>query len=75
MLDTRAGSSPCCQEGSGSSVYERRLDIPRDELLPKMEHDFELGGHKAVLTSQLAERVRLYLVSRIPDDPARGCSR
>ena len=52
-------------------MYERWLDIPRDELLPKMEHDFELGGHKAVLTSQLAERARLYLVSRIPDDLAR----
>ncbi|NIA11389.1 MAG: transcriptional regulator, partial [Nitrospiraceae bacterium] len=42
-----------------------------DELLPKMEHDFELGGHKAVLTSQLAERARLYLVSNISDDLAR----
>ncbi len=60
-----------CQEGLGNPVYERWLDIPRDELLPKMEHDFELGGHKAVLTSQLAERARLYLVSRIPDDLAR----
>jgi len=60
-----------CPEGLGNSVYERWLDIPREELLPRMKDNFELGGHKAVLTSLLSERVDLYLVSVIPDDLAK----
>jgi len=58
-------------EGLGNDVYEQWLDIPRDELPSRLEHHFELGGHKAVLTSRLSGRVDLYLVSDIPDDIAR----
>ncbi|MEA1865391.1 MAG: nickel-dependent lactate racemase [Euryarchaeota archaeon] len=60
-----------CPEGLGNDVYERWLDIPRDELLPRLNDGFELGGHKAVLTSILAERVELYLVSAISDALAK----
>ena len=60
-----------CGEGLGNDVYERWLDIPRDELPSRLERQFELGGHKAVLTSRLSGRVDLYLVSDIPDDLAR----
>ncbi|OEU80943.1 MAG: hypothetical protein BA872_01450 [Desulfobacterales bacterium C00003060] len=60
-----------CGEGLGNDVYERWLDIPRDELNMRLERQFELGGHKAVLTSRLSGRVDLYLVSDIPDDIAR----
>jgi len=60
-----------CGEGLGNDVYEQWLDIPRGDLVERLQHHFELGGHKAVLTSQLAERVDLYLVSEIPDDLAR----
>ncbi|HIE31829.1 MAG TPA: nickel-dependent lactate racemase [Methanosarcinales archaeon] len=60
-----------CLEGLGNDVYERWLDIPRGELLHRLKSGFELGGHKAVLTSLLAERVDLYLVSAIPDDLAK----
>ena len=47
------------------------LDIPRDDLPSRLEHQFELGGQKAVLTSRLSGRVDLYLVSDIPDDIAK----
>ena len=60
-----------CPEGLGNVVYERWLNIPRGELLPRLKIDFELGGHKAVLTSLLAERADLHLVSTIPDDLAK----
>ncbi len=60
-----------CPEGLGNAVYERWLNIPRGELLPRLKSGFELGGHKAVLTSLLAERVDLHLVSAIPDDLAK----
>ena len=60
-----------CGEGLGNDVYARWLDTPRDDLVERLRHHFELGGHKAVLTSRLAERVDLYLVSEIPDDLAR----
>ncbi|MEA1908604.1 MAG: nickel-dependent lactate racemase [Euryarchaeota archaeon] len=60
-----------CPEGLGNAVYERWLSIPRGELLPRLEGGFELGGHKAVLTSLLAERADLHLVSTIPDDLAK----
>ncbi len=60
-----------CPEGLGNDVYGRWLDIPREELLPRLNDGFELGGHKAVLTSILAERVELYLVSAISDALAK----
>ncbi|MCK5109305.1 MAG: transcriptional regulator, partial [Methanosarcinales archaeon] len=60
-----------CGEGLGNDAYERWLDIPRDELPSRLKHHFELGGHKAVLTSRLSGRVDLYLVSDIPDDIAK----
>ncbi|RZN39404.1 MAG: nickel-dependent lactate racemase [Methanosarcinales archaeon] len=60
-----------CLEGLGNAVYEQWLNIPREELLPRLKSGFELGGHKAVLTSLLAKRANLHLVSTIPDDLAK----
>ncbi|MGE5483573.1 MAG: nickel-dependent lactate racemase [Ignavibacteriales bacterium] len=62
-----------CTEGLGDRVFERWLNEARSprEVMERIRHRFELGGHKAVAIARVVERARVFLVSDLPDHLVR----
>jgi nickel-dependent lactate racemase len=64
-----------CLDGSGSRAFEQFTEPFRSSA--KMEQElrqvFAVGPHKAYWMARLGERVRIFLVSTLPDGFARNC--
>lgn len=54
-----------CQEGPGDEVFTRwaREASSPEELLRRVQRDFELGGHKAAAIARYLEKAQIFLVS------------
>ena len=62
-----------CGEGLGNEVFEqwmREAERPAD-VVRRIGREFVLGGHKAAAVGALLERVRLFVVSEMPDELVR----
>lgn len=59
-----------CREGFGNSVFENWIMEASSiaDLRDRFRRGFVMGGHKALAIANLAGRVRLSLVSGLPDD-------
>jgi len=59
-----------CREGLGNAVFEEWMTGMRTpgDLVDRIRREFVLGGHKAAAIAALLQRVRLFLVSELPDD-------
>jgi nickel-dependent lactate racemase len=58
-----------CDEGYGESVFERWLVESRSpaDLIGRVKTSFELGGHKAAAIALVVERLKVFMVSNLPD--------
>lgn len=54
-----------CKEGMGEDVFERWMFSARrpEELIEKIHHNFELGGHKAAAIAMVLKSASVFLVS------------
>ncbi len=62
-----------CAEGLGEHVFERwvnEADSP-DDLIQRVEKEFELGGHKAVAIAMAVKKARVFFVTALPPDLAK----
>jgi nickel-dependent lactate racemase len=62
-----------CDEGFGEDVFERWLNqasSPND-LIGRVTHDFELGGHKAAAIALVLKKFKVFLVSNLPAEMAQ----
>lgn len=61
-----------CAEGFGEDVFERWLDEAKtaEDLVARARADFELGGHKAAAIALVLRRLKVFLVSSLPDSAA-----
>jgi nickel-dependent lactate racemase len=62
-----------CAEGLGEDTFERwlREATSTDEVMTRIESDFELGGHKAAALAKAARKARVLLVSELPREVVR----
>lgn len=60
-------------EGFGESVFEEwmRTKTP-EEMINEINENFKLGGHKAAAIAMALNRVKIYMVSDLPDDLVRS---
>lgn len=59
-----------CREGLGQSVFEswiRGASSP-NELVERIQSDFQLGGHKAAAIAMVLQKANIKLVSEMDDD-------
>lgn len=63
-----------CQEGMGEHVFETWMTKSQSpqEILARIQTDFQLGGHKAAAIAMVLENARIFLVSEMPDDFVRS---
>lgn len=63
-----------CREGFGQPVFEEWLTVAETpgELIARLKENFVLGGHKAAAIAMVLEKVRIFLVSDLPDDLVRS---
>jgi nickel-dependent lactate racemase len=62
-----------CREGMGNKVFESWMlsaSSPND-ILERIRKEFVIGGHKAAGIARIEKRVRIILISDLPDDLAR----
>ena len=54
-----------CTEGYGESVFERWVEEASciDDLVARIENDFELGGHKAAAIALVEKKAKVFIVS------------
>ncbi len=54
-----------CKEGLGENVFERWMteSISPEYMVEKIQHNFELGGHKAAAIAMVLNKCKVYLVS------------
>lgn len=59
-----------CEEGMGEEVFEEWMFSAKtpEELITRVEADFQLGGHKAAAIALVLEKSEIYLVSDLDDD-------
>ena len=63
-----------CPEGMGEHVFETWMTQSQSpqEILLRIQRDFQLGGHKAAAIAMVLENARIFLVSEMPDDFVRS---
>jgi nickel-dependent lactate racemase len=62
-----------CDECLGNDVFACWVDeaTTLEAQAARMDHKFELGGHKASVIARTAQKCEICLVSKIPDDQVR----
>ena len=63
-----------CDEGYGEDVFARWLkeaSAPGD-LVARVKADFQLGGHKAAAIALVLEKAKVFMVSNLSEEMARG---
>lgn len=62
-----------CKEGYGEEVFHRWIQRAKEpgEMVTEIQHNFELGGHKAAAIAMVLAKCDVYLVSDLSDDVAR----
>lgn len=63
-----------CPEGLGEATFENWMKEANsvDEILERIQRDFQIGGHKAASFARAIKRADLYLVSEINPEVIRG---
>ncbi|MCL2497392.1 MAG: nickel-dependent lactate racemase [Symbiobacteriaceae bacterium] len=63
-----------CQEGFGEEVFARWMQgaASPQELVDRIQVEFELGGHKAAAIAQIQLKSTIFLVSELPQEVVRG---
>lgn len=63
-----------CKEGLGEQVFEKwMLDAKTpDEMVYKIQRNFELGGHKAAAIGLVLQKSKIFLVSHLDSEFVRG---
>ena len=64
-----------CREGLGEHTFEtwnQEAETPED-LIHRVQTNFQLGGHKAAAIAMVLEKADVYLVSEMPDALVRKC--
>lgn len=63
-----------CPEGLGSQKFEQWLMQASDahSMITRVNHQFELGGHKAAAIAMVLENARIDLVSQMPNELVRN---
>lgn len=61
-----------CREGWGNKTFESWMlaAVSPQDVLDRIQHDFQLGGHKAAGIAKIEHRVKVYLVSSMPAEQA-----
>jgi nickel-dependent lactate racemase len=63
-----------CPEGLGHATFEKWiLNSSPDEILDRIQTDFELGGHKAAAIASVLKRAQVFLVSALPAELVTAC--
>jgi nickel-dependent lactate racemase len=64
-----------CAEGTGSKLIEEWVENYSDarEMERELRSRFVVGAHKAYWLARLGDRVKVLLVSRLPEDLVRKC--
>lgn len=59
-----------CAEGYGERVFSEWLNDARqpEDLIARIQKNFELGGHKAAAIAGVLNRAHIFLVSDMPDE-------
>jgi len=62
-----------CAEGFGEAVFEEWIaaGAPPSEVVKRLRHQFQLGGHKAAAIARVAMDCRIFLVSDLPEAMVR----
>jgi nickel-dependent lactate racemase len=62
-----------CREGMGNKIFESWMLSASSpaEILERIRREFAIGGHKAAGIARIQQRVRIHLVSDLPDDLVR----
>jgi nickel-dependent lactate racemase len=62
-----------CKEGLGEKVFEQWIRSAKspDDLIERIQTDFQLGGHKAAAIAMVLKHCDVYLVSEMDDDEVR----
>ncbi|MDR0885324.1 MAG: nickel-dependent lactate racemase [Clostridiales Family XIII bacterium] len=63
-----------CKEGLGERVFEEWMTAAKtsEELIERIEKDFQLGGHKAAAIALVLKKAEIYLVSEMDPDFVRS---
>ena len=63
-----------CAEGLGERVFEEWMTTSptAHSMVERIEQDFRLGGHKAAAIAMVLDRVKIVLVSDLPDEFVRS---
>ncbi len=64
-----------CREGLGNATFDRWMHQAHspDDVLTRVQQQFELGGHKAAAIAKALQRARVLLVSALPSETVRLC--
>lgn len=62
-----------CPEGLGEAVFEQWMTQAGtvDEILERIQRDFQVGGHKAASFAKTLKKAEIYLVSGLKDELVR----
>lgn len=59
-------------EGFGEKVFEEWMTTKSPkEMIEEIKINFKLGGHKAAAIAMVLQKVQIYMVSDLPDDPIK----
>jgi lactate racemase len=63
-----------CKEGYGEPVFSEWIHAARkpEDLIVRIQKQFELGGHKAAAIAGVLDRAHVFLVSDMPDEMVRS---
>jgi nickel-dependent lactate racemase len=63
------------KEGFGEHVFENWMlgHEKASDMIPHIEKDFQLGGHKAAAIAMVLDSARIFLVSDLPDETVIRC--
>ena len=64
----------CCEEGSGSQLFEEWMDAAysADDIIRRIQDEFVMGGHKAYQIAREVQRANVHLYSQIPPGRVRS---
>ncbi len=57
-----------CDEGLGQKTFEQWIEEANcpDDLITRIQQDFQLGGHKAAAIAMVQQKANVFLVSHLP---------
>jgi lactate racemase len=63
-----------CREGLGERTFEEWMTTSPSpkSMIDRIQHDFQLGGHKAAAIAMVLENADIYLVSELSEDFVRS---